>query len=261
MALSGTQNFLVTFTLVGSGVFVLIASSAFVGYAVAQLAQGSRARRTGGLTNHLRNQAHWYLLGLVAFGSAAAVATSDAGPLRFEVLAFFALIPIVGGTLLSFTSPIRDLIRAIPTHWLIYLQFYRVVGGLFIFPYMTEGILTRGFAYPAGIGDIITGVLALPIAWLVLRGGERYKGLFVAWSAFGILDLIVAPASAAIFGFETAAVSAAGTEPQFPITTIPLFFGPPFGILIHIITLRNFWLRQVSGSPRAAAMTAETSPS
>ena len=257
MALSGTQNFLVTFSLIGSGVFVLMVCGAFVGYAVAQRsAQRRRTPYAGGLGNHLSAQAHWYLLALVAFAFAAALATSDVGPLRFEIVAFFALIPIVGGTLLSFTSPVRDLIRAIPTHWLIYLQFYRVLGGLFIFPYLTEGILTRGFALNAGIGDIITGVLALPVAWLVLRGGERHKRLFVAWTAFGILDLIVAPASAAVFGFETAAVSTAGTEPQFPITTIPLFFGPPFGILIHIITLRNFWLRQVPSSVKSSSVAA-----
>ncbi len=256
MTLSGTQNFLVTFTLIGSGVFVLMACGAFVGYAVALSAQRSQAPRTGGLKNHLRSQAHWYLLGLIALWFGAALATSQAGPLNFRDIAFFALIPIIGGTLLSFTKVVGDLIRAIPTHWLITLQFYRVLGFLFLFPYMTEGLVTRGFAYPAGYGDILTGVFALPVAWLVLRGGERYKWLFVAWTAFGILDLIVAPASAAIFNFETA-----GYVPMFPITLIPLFFGPPFGILIHIITLRNFWLRQVSESPRAVSPKTSLSQS
>ena len=250
MTLSETQIFLVTFALIGGGVFVLMACSAFIGYAAAQL----QATRKATKTDHLHQHVHWYLLGLIAFWFAAALATSRAGPLDFRDIAFFAFIPIVGGTLLSFTPPLRDLIRAIPTHWLIYAQFYRVLGALFIFPYMTDGLLTRGFALNAGIGDVITGVLALPIAWLVLRGGERYKWVFVAWTAFGILDLIVAPASAAYFGF-----AAEGARPDFPITTIPLFFGPPFGILIHIITLRNFWLRHVSTSPRA--LSAQTSPS
>ena len=252
MTLSGTQIFLVTFALIGGGVFVLMACSAFIGYAAAQLQATHRATKTDHLHQHIR----WYLLGLIAFWFAAALATSRAGPLDFRDIAFFAFIPIVGGTLLSFTPPLRDLIRMVPTHWLIYAQFYRVLGVLFIFPYMTDGLLTRGFALNAGIGDVITGVLALPVAWLVLRGGERYKWVFVAWTAFGILDLIVAPASAAIFGFETAAVSAAGTEPEFPITLIPLFLGPPFGILIHIITLRNFWLRQVPSSVKRSSVAA-----
>ena len=257
MTLSETQIFWVTFTLIGGGVFVLMACGAFLGYAAAQRSQipsiqtpGTQTPSTG-LLNRVRSDAHWYLLGLIAFWFAAALATSQAGPLDFRAIAFFAFIPIVGGTLLSFTPPLKDLIRAIPTHWLIYAQFYRVLGALFIFPYMTDGLLTRGFALNAGIGDVITGVLALPIAWLVLRGGERYKWVFVAWTAFGILDLIVAPASAAIFGFETS-----GAQPGFPITTIPLFFGPPFGILIHIITLRNFWLRQVPSSVNSSSVAA-----
>jgi hypothetical protein len=76
------------------------------------------------------------------------------------------------------------------------------------------------------------------VAIAVARRGRHAKAAFWAWSAFGILDLIVAPTAAAIFGFE-----AAGQTPGFPITTIPLFFGPPFGILIHIVTLRAFALR------------------
>lgn len=231
MTLSASQAFLVTFVLIGGGIFVLMACSAFLGYAAAQLeVSRPNARRF-----------QWFLLGLIALWFGAALATSQAGPLNFKDIAFFAFIPIVGGTLLSFTPPLKNLISEIPTHWLIYAQSYRVLGALFIFPYFTEGILTRGFALNAGIGDVITGVLALPVAWLVSRGGKTYTRVFVLWTAFGILDLIIAPASAAIFGFETS-----GAQPGFPITTIPLFFGPPFGILIHIITLRNFWLRHVA---------------
>ena len=58
----------------------------------------------------------------------------------------------------------------------------------------------------------------------------------ILWSIFGIGDLIVAPASAFIYGGD-------GLE-NFPISIIPLFFGPPFGILIHIVTMRNFWLKR-----------------
>ena len=209
-----------------------MACSAFLGYAAArlQLRTSSYVKRS-----------QWYLLGLLALWFAAALATSTAGLISFTLVLPFAFIPIVGGTLLSFTPQLRDLIREIPTRWLIALQLYRVAGGLFIFPYLIEGVLTRGFALNAGIGDIITGVFALPIAWLVFRNGKRSKWLFIAWSAFGILDLIVAPLSAAYFGFAVD-----GVQPSFPITTIPLFFGPPFGILIHILTLRNFRLRQAS---------------
>ena len=235
MTLSVSQTFLATVFILGVGTFILLASSAFIGYAAAQrqFAQGKATV----------DRFPWYLLAVMAVWFAVAMATSLAGLISLPLVLPFALIPIIGGTLVSFLPQVKALIQAIPTHWLIFLQAYRFAGVIFIYPYMAEGILTRGFALNAGIGDMITGFLAVPVAWLVMRGGSRYKWLFLFWTAFGILDLIVAPASAAYYGFNVS-----GLPPQFPITTIPLFFGPPFGVLIHIITLRSFWLRYISES-------------
>ncbi|MGL5852175.1 MAG: hypothetical protein ACRCZD_15455, partial [Phycicoccus sp.] len=195
-------------------------------------------------------------IGVIAawFGFAVAVATS--GPLDFALVLPSAIIPIVAGTALTFVPSVAALLKAIPVHRLVYLQFYRVLGFLFIVPYLTSGLLTQGFALNAGIGDILTGVFAVPVAWLVARGGRRYTWLFVAWTAFGILDLIVAPSSAAIFGFETAGSDA---SVGFPITLIPMFFGPPFGILIHVVTLRAFWL-QHRGAEHGQAQSEPRSP-
>ena len=232
MTLSETQTFIVTVVLIGLGSFVLMACGAFVGYAAAQLRSGTPklARR------------QWYLLALVAAWFGVSLATSTAGLISFGLVVPFVLLPVVGGTLLSFTPRLTALIGAVPTRWLILLQTYRVAGGVFIYPYLAEGVLTRGFALNAGIGDVITGVLAVPVAWLVWRIGARSRGVFYAWTAFGVLDLVVAPASAAYFGF-----TASGAQPDFPITIIPLFFGPPFGILIHIITMRSFYLSYAPG--------------
>ncbi|MDJ0754603.1 MAG: hypothetical protein QNJ45_13850 [Ardenticatenaceae bacterium] len=222
MTLSFTQTFLSTTFIVGIAVFVLMACSAFLGYAVG--------------TQKKSLYRPILLLGGIALWFSVAIATSTAGLIGFDLVLPFAILPIIGGALLSYTPMIKGLLKQIPTHWFVFLQTYRVAGAIFIFPYMTEGILTRGFALNAGIGDILTGVLAFPVAWLIMRHGRRYKWLFFAWSAFGILDLIVAPASAAYYGFSTA-------EALFPITAIPLFLGPPLGILLHIITLRSFNLR------------------
>ena len=48
----------------------------------------------------------------------------------------------------------------------------------------------RAISNSAGWGDIITGVLALPVAWLALRG--QGKALVWGWNAFGMLDLVAA---------------------------------------------------------------------
>lgn len=233
MELSATQNYLAILFILGIGTFVLLACSAYLGYALAHVRQGKSQEEQNRVSTSL-----WYLLALIGFWFATGLASSTGNYISPRLVIISALVPIAGGTLLSFHPHIMRLLKAIPTHWLIYLQSYRVAGGIFIFPYMTEGILSRGFAISAGIGDILTGVLAIPVAWLVLGYGRRFAWAFYAWTALGILDLVVAFISSAIFGFNVE-----GVQPLFPITTIPLFFGPPLGVLMHIITLRSFWLR------------------
>jgi hypothetical protein len=41
-------------------------------------------------------------------------------------------------------------------------------------------------------GDVITGMLALPIAWLAARAPSSTRNIALAWNAFGALDLVVA---------------------------------------------------------------------
>jgi hypothetical protein len=61
----------------------------------------------------------------------------------------------------------------------------------------------------------------------------------VAWNWFGILDLVAAP---------VAAVVAQSTNiGRFPLVVIPLFLGPPLGILTHLYSLRNLKAQRAAG--------------
>ena len=53
----------------------------------------------------------------------------------------------------------------------------------------------------------------------------------VAWNLFGTLDLIVAPATALYFEARVLSI--------YPLNLVPLFLGPPIGILTHVYSLRN----------------------
>jgi hypothetical protein len=66
-----------------------------------------------------------------------------------------------------------------------------VLGGLFVL-LAAEGRLGGPFPQFAGWGDVITGVLALPVAWLVTRPTTSTRNFAKAWNAFGALDLVVA---------------------------------------------------------------------
>jgi hypothetical protein len=164
--------------------------------------------------------------------------------LSFPKLIPMLVIPWTLGLLAMFSAAGSRMLRKIPVHRLIALSTYRIAGLVFIYCYYCCGTLSRGFALNAGWGDVLTGVLAIPTAILVKRGTGYSYGAFALWTVIGIGDLILAPASAAIFGPEKLT--------DFPINLIPLFLGPPFGILLHLITVRAYLL-QTSEATKSAA--------
>src|SRR5439155_13317386 len=82
---------------------------------------------------------------------------------------------------------------ATPPAWLVGLQLYRVFGGILLVP-RWRGDLSGVFALPAGIGDVLVGLLALPVAHYLASGGRGGRGMAIAWNIFGILDLVDAVA-------------------------------------------------------------------
>jgi hypothetical protein len=151
---------------------------------------------------------------------------------RRAISGLVALIPFVIAVIALFASKtLRAINTATPNAWLIAIQTYRTAGIMFVFPFLAYGILPAGFAYPAGIGDALTGIFAPIVAWMVAQNRPHALKWAVAWNLFGTLDLIVAPATALTFEARVLGI--------YPIALVPLFLGPPLGILTHILSLRN----------------------
>ena len=55
---------------------------------------------------------------------------------------------------------------------------------------MTQGLLDPAFAIPAGVGDILIGVTAIPFAIFLWKGYSWSKYGVVVWSVLGIADLV-----------------------------------------------------------------------
>jgi hypothetical protein len=117
------------------------------------------------------------------------------------------------------------------------MQVYRVFGFMFLYLYVHEDFVSEGFALLAGVGDILVGVSAVFVARRVKNGLKGYnRALATGWNILGILDLIIAPASAVIFGNK-------GLD-FYPLVLVLLFIGPPFSILLHMASLKNLFLRK-----------------
>jgi hypothetical protein len=55
-----------------------------------------------------------------------------------------------------------------------------------------DGRLSGPFPFSAGIGDIITGVLAVALALNALHSQRLPTAAFASWNAFGAIDLFAA---------------------------------------------------------------------
>jgi hypothetical protein len=155
-------------------------------------------------------------------------------------IAIFAPV-IIGLFFLLRSKSIAAFLDATPAPWLIALQVYRIFGGIFLVNWM-HGTGAGVFAVPAGIGDALTGIMALPVALLLASGIARGRSAAMAWNIFGLLDFAVAitlgtlssPGPFQIFGLDIPA-SLAGT---YPTVLIPAF-AVPSSILLHALSIRQ----------------------
>ena len=100
-------------------------------------------------------------------------------------------VPLLAiGALALASQKVRAALLAVPTSTLIALNALRVLGVLFLF-LAAEGRLSGPFPYSAGIGDIVTGALAIPLARSVARGRASASAIR-SWNLFGALDLFAA---------------------------------------------------------------------
>jgi hypothetical protein len=148
---------------------------------------------------------------------------------------------ILGVPILLRSKRMGEVLDTMPASWLIGLQVYRVFGGLFLVNW-ARGVVPGIFALPAGIGDLMTGLLALPVAYyLASRNGGAARSA-IAWNIFGILDLAIAVG----IGLAIAPGPLQLIVPTIPNSLTGLYptvmtpaFAVPSSILLHALSLRQ----------------------
>ena len=102
-------------------------------------------------------------------------------------LLFLLLPPVLGGALILNLPKFRKLVAAIPQTMLIAPHLLRVIG--FNFMILAElGYLPRGFARPAGYGDVITGLTVPLVLYLIISKHRWARPSIIGWNIFGLAD-------------------------------------------------------------------------
>ena len=214
-----------------------------------------RALRSAAWPEADRAKALWSVSALLIGWFIVATATSIAGFYRPSsgppTIQYGLLTPIVVGVLAFLTWPLlRRIVAIVPSTWLVGVQFYRVLGVIFVLLYAGRH-LPGIFALPAGLGDSLVGVLAPFVAASFARSPEASANRVRLWNLLGIADLVIAvtlgfltsPSPLQMAAFDRSS----GLIAMFPLSLIPVF-AVPLSILLHLASLQKLRQEQRTGS-------------
>jgi hypothetical protein len=162
------------------------------------------------------------------------------GPPLIPIAIFLPVLLFV--PILLRSARIGEILDATPPSWLVGLQLYRVLGGVFLVAW-AQGRLASIFALPAGIGDVTTGLLALPAAYYLAARGRAGREAAIGWNLFGLIDFAIAvgigilSAPAVQLIVPDRPSIGAGT---YPLVLIPTF-AVPSSIILHALSLRQLY--------------------
>ena len=159
---------------------------------------------------------------------------------------------IIGAPLLLLSKRVGEVLDAMPASWLVALQLYRLFGSWALVAGL-RGALPGLLAWPAGTGDMLTGLFALPVAIAVATGTAQGRRAAIIWNIFGLADFAVALTMGATtspgpFQLIVPDVPSIGATGAYPDVLSPAFVVPS-SVLLHALSLRQLYRRV---KPRAA---------
>jgi hypothetical protein len=161
---------------------------------------------------------------------------------------------IIGAPLLLLSRRVGQLLDAMPTTWLIALQLYRFFGSQWL-AYWLRGLLPGPWALPAGTGDVLTGLFAVPAAIALAAGTAEGRKAAILWNIFGIADLAVAITLGMIISpgpFQLIVPNGPNIGLDgYPSVLTPAFVVPS-SILLHVLSLRQLRRRSRTEARRRA---------
>ena len=179
-------------------------------------------------------------LGYAAYVAASGLLVSDVLAVPPTLVRFIfapALLSVIALASLPATGRMLD--RA-PADWLVSFQAFRIPMELILWALYEAGHLNRRLTFEGANYDIVTGVLALVVGYLMHKG-RASKALVIAFNVVG-LGLLVTIVSMALLSAPTPLI-VFEDEPltrvafHLPFVWLPAFV-VPLALLGHLLSLR-----------------------
>jgi len=166
--------------------------------------------------------------------------------------ALVIIIPLPIVLFIAFSKTGTELIKAIPSHWLIFMQTFRIAVELLLLMAFIKKMIPVQMTFEGRNFDILTGILAIPVGYLLLKKEHFATKLAIAFNIIGLL-LLINILVIAVLSMPTP-IRYFMNEPantivgQFPFILLP-------GILVPVAYAMNiFSLRQLLHKERAATV-------
>ncbi|GGA78698.1 hypothetical protein GCM10011507_32410 [Edaphobacter acidisoli] len=240
------SGFLMSESVVGS-----VAVIAVIAFAV------HRELKRAGWADGERRKAVWAVAALLTAWFVVALVPSRAGFYhtgQLPTIQFGLLGPAAAVLVLFWSWPfLRRVVDAVSQQWIVGVQFYRVLGVIFLVLYAI-GQLPGVFALPAGLGDMAVGLAAPAVGLAYMRSPREKAGRLRVWNLLGLLDLVVAVTTGFLTSpsrFQLLALDKPNELiSAFPLVMIPVFL-VPLSVLLHFASLWK--LRRAAEVQRGAA--------
>ena len=204
----------------------------------------------------------WRLASACIFGAwgglAIAIAASGGLAQPAAVGILFAVPLVTVAVLVATSAAVRSAMFAIPMAVIIGVNAFRVLGAGFLV-LASLGRLSGPFPFSAGWGDIIVGLLAIPVAILATRVPSSDLRI-VAWNVLGTLDLVAAvvlgigSTNGSPLQFIHAGAGSAAMA-SLPWSLVPTVFVPLY-LIGHSIVFAHIFAAKRSRSAFGATVAA-----
>lgn len=153
----------------------------------------------------------------------------------------FTMFPLLAFLLLIiFNLPqYKAILSNVQLSDLVGLHIFRLIGSFFLILFFV-GVLPKPIGLIAGIGDLITALSSIYVAWAIRKRKPFARKLTFAWNTFGLLDIVATSATALILTKLSIDHGTQGVEALaiFPFCFIPAF-APATIIFLHMSIYRK----------------------
>ncbi len=161
--------------------------------------------------------------------------------------AFAILIPLPVILFITFSKTGTKIIKLVPSHWFVFIQSFRIFVEVLIWLAFLANKLPVQMSFEGRNLDILTGILALPIGYFLLKRKNFSPKLVIAFNVTGIV-LLLNILIVAVLSMPTSFRYFMNEPSSSLVATFPFILLPgvlvPIAYTMHIFSLRQMLLKK-----------------